>query len=258
MKSKDYIADLSIPLRFDGTQPNAFGVDEAKAKVLGDTRNGSSVNFATYTFTPHCNGTHTECVGHITDERISIRECLSEVIIDSLLITVEHITTANCREKYSSGFSEGDRLITRASLENSFFTVAANVESEVVKAKAVIVRTLPNTDAKLSASYSADSPPPYFTNDAIEYLVALGCRHLLTDLPSIDRMEDGGMLSNHRLFWNVEMGSREVDRATRINATITELIYVPDEVEDGIYKLNLQIAPFETDAAPSRPLLLRN
>ena len=35
------------------------------------------------------------------------------------------------------------------------------------------------------------------------------------------------------------------------------MIYVPNEIEDGEYLLNLQIAPFESDCAPSRPLLLR-
>ncbi|MBK9767712.1 MAG: hypothetical protein IPP63_12210 [Chloracidobacterium sp.] len=53
------------------------------------------------------------------------------------------------------------------------------------------------------------------------------------------------------------MGSRETHTATRIYSTITELIYVPNEVSDGVYLLNLQIAPFATDAAPSRPMLLK-
>ena len=55
----------------------------------------------------------------------------------------------------------------------------------------------------------------------------------------------------------VEPGSREVNVNTRIKNTITELIYVPNDVEDGEYLLNIQIAPFESDCAPSRPVLLR-
>jgi len=47
-----------------------------------------------------------------------------------------------------------------------------------------------------------------------------------------------------------------VNEQSRIDSTITELIYVPNEVLDGAYLLNLQIAPFESDASPSRPLLL--
>jgi hypothetical protein len=40
----------------------------------------------------------------------------------------------------------------------------------------------------------------------------------------------------------------------RLEATITEMIYVPDNVADGSYLLNLQIA-FENDASPSKPVL---
>jgi hypothetical protein len=35
------------------------------------------------------------------------------------------------------------------------------------------------------------------------------------------------------------------------------LIYVPNEVPDGTYILNLQIAPFENDASPSKPILYK-
>ena len=42
-----------------------------------------------------------------------------------------------------------------------------------------------------------------------------------------------------------------------MDATITEFIYVTNEIFDGDYLLNLQFAPFENDAAPSRPVLIR-
>ena len=41
----------------------------------------------------------------------------------------------------------------------------------------------------------------------------------------------------------------------RINSTITEMIFVNNEVKDGSYLLNLQIASFENDASPSKPIL---
>jgi hypothetical protein len=40
-----------------------------------------------------------------------------------------------------------------------------------------------------------------------------------------------------------------------MDCTITEFIYVPNKVKDGSYILNLQIAPFENDATPSKPVL---
>src|SRR5262249_45696186 len=86
--------DISIPLRFDGPQPNAYGVEPASAKaceygeLVGDTRRGGSCNFETVTFIPHCNGTHTECVGHVTNGRISVRDCLQDVLIPAHLVSV--------------------------------------------------------------------------------------------------------------------------------------------------------------------------
>jgi hypothetical protein len=79
----------------------------------------------------------------------------------------------------------------------------------------------------------------------------------MKSVPSIDRLYDEGKLSNHRIFWQVEADKFEVNDKTRMNSTVTELIYVPNDVEDGEYFLNLQIAPFEADAAPSRPLLFK-
>jgi hypothetical protein len=42
-----------------------------------------------------------------------------------------------------------------------------------------------------------------------------------------------------------------------MDATITEFIFVPNTVLDGTYFLNLQIAPFENDATPSKPILYK-
>jgi hypothetical protein len=89
----------------------------------------------------------------------------------------------------------------------------------------------------------------------MRYLRELGVRHLLVDLPSVDRMNDDGILSAHRVFWGVAPGEIDIEPEKRSPYTITELIYVPDSVADGSYLLNLQIAPFLADAAPSRPIL---
>lgn len=243
MNTFEIVADISIPLRFDGPQPNAFGVDGATASTLGDTRQGSSVNFEQYTFTPHCNGTHTECVGHITNERISVRECLTDVIVSAVLVSVEPEIEVS-----------GDRLITIGGLK----TAGVQPPAASGGSDSLIVRTLPNDTEKLTRAYGDSCLPPYFTTGAMSYIVECGFRHLLVDLPSIDRMFDEGKLINHRIFWNVEPGSVETNPETRINSTITELIYVPIEIRDGKYLLNLQIAPFEADAAPSRPILLKS
>jgi kynurenine formamidase len=245
--------DLSIPLRFNGPQPNAYGVATASSEpvragsLVGDTRLGGSVNFEQYTFIPHCNGTHTECVGHITDERISVRDCMQDVIVPAVLATVE------------PGSIGDDLVISAEALVSQGVTPQAALQAgtpAVQSSGALIIRTLPNDDRKLTAEYGEANIPPYFTVEAIEYIVECGFQHLLVDMPSIDRIFDSGRLVNHRLFWKVDPGSREINSDTRIHSTITELIYVPNEVEDGEYLLNLQIAPFESDCAPSRPILL--
>ena len=243
--------DLSIPLKFNGEQPNVYGVEPASSKaceygdLVGDTRRGGSVNFEEYSFIPHCNGTHTECVGHITDERITINECLKDISIDAILISVEVEKAGECGDKYFPTPEPDDLMISKRNLKE-----ALKQYEESPISGALIVRTLPNDDTKKTMAYES---APYFSNEAIEYI--LGFDHLLCDLPSIDRMRDDGNLSNHRLFWDVDSGSKEIKEETRVQSTITELIYVPDEVEDGTYQLNLQIPPFESDAAPSRPII---
>ena len=112
---------------------------------------------------------------------------------------------------------------------------------------ALILRTLPNASDKLQTDYSGHNPP-YLEAECCAYLREIGVKHLLLDLPSVDRESDGGALAAHHAFWNVPA---EID----LERTITELIYVPDAIHDGEYLLDLQIAPFENDASPSRPIL---
>jgi len=249
--------DISIPLRFGGPQPNAFGVEPAAAKtceygtLVGDTRRGGSCNFEQVTLIPHCNGTHTECVGHITNERISIRDCLKDVLVRAMLISIEPTSAGQSSESYAVPFGANDVLITRNALETGLS--GRKIEPN----DALVIRILPNDDSKLVRQYGRDSMPPYFTTNAMEHIVASSFKHLLVDLPSIDRLNDEGKLSNHRIFWGVAEHSLHAGPETRLESTITELIYVPNEVEDGEYLLNLQIAPFESDASPSRPILLK-
>jgi arylformamidase len=249
--------DISIPLNFNGAQPNAYGVEKAVSKpceageLVGDTRRGGSCNFEQIKFIPHCNGTHTECVGHITRERISIRDCLKDAFISAWLISVEPEKAGKTKETYAVELSENDRLITRNSIE---MALQKNQKSKIKNQKSLVVRTLPNDESKLTREY-LEIVPPFFSTEAMKFMVEIGIKHLLVDLPSIDRIFDEGKLSNHRIFWNVEQGAFETNENSRIFNTITELIYVPNEIEDGNYLLNLQIAPFAADASPSRPII---
>ena len=245
--------DISIPLQFNGPQPNAYGVDPATSvpcsagELVGDTRKGGSCNFEQYTFIAHCNGTHTECVGHITHERISVRDCLRDALLVAAVISVQPVPASRTSERYAVETGKDDTLITRDQVKNK-------LEAMSDPPRALVVRTLPNSDAKLTRRY-IDDVPPYFTTEAMEYIVETGVEHLVVDLPSIDRLYDAGKLANHRIFWKVDLGSFELSEIARQHCTITELAYIPNDVEDGLYLLNLQIAPFASDASPSRPLL---
>jgi arylformamidase len=255
--------DISIPLKFNGPQPNAFGVPRAISQaceardLVGDTRQGGSCNFEQYTFIPHCNGTHTECVGHLTHQRISVSECLQDVIVSALLISIEVEDADAVSDSYAVPFGSGDRLITRELLSEAISPERASAGTEADISKALVVRTMPNHDSKLTRAYGQDPLPPYFTTEAMEYIVECGFNHLLVDVPSIDRMSDEGKLANHRIFWNVDQGSFETKQGSRVGSTITEFIFVPSSTTDGEYALNLQIASFAADASPSRPLLFR-
>ena len=137
-----------------------------------------------------------------------------------------------------------DLVITKIQIEN-----ALNGTSP----EAIVIRTLPNNSEKLSKKYS-NTNPPYLSEDAAIFIRESGIQHLLIDLPSVDKEHDQGKLLAHKAFWNVK-DVANLNADARINSTITEMIFVDDAVKDGSYLLNLQIAPFENDASPSKPIL---
>jgi len=247
--------DISIPLIFNGSQPNTYNVPIATAKpyidgnFIGDIRQGGNSNFEEYHLYTHFNGTHTECVGHITKERISIQATLKASFIPATLITITPEPANKTKDTYDPPKEEADKLITKkimeAALENS-------PKGDFLQA--LIIRTLPNDDSKKSRRY-IEQPPAFFSLEAMKYLVDLKIKHLLLDLPSVDRTFDEGKLCAHHLFWNVPPGSHEVEEGKHSLNTITEMIYVPDEVKDGKYLLDIQIPAFVADAAPSRPMI---
>jgi len=113
--------------------------------------------------------------------------------------------------------------------------------------EALVLRTLPNDPGRSSKDWSG-SNPCYLQSSACAWLRSIGVKHLLLDLPSVDREEDGGVLAAHHAFWD-HPATVDLER------TITELIQVPAEVRDGEFLLELQLPHFMNDAAPSRPVL---
>lgn len=233
-QGKEWTADLSeghciaIPLKHNDHQPNAFYAPLYEAYPVkagewtGDTRQGASVNFYNLRINPHGNGTHTECVGHISKERYSIHQSLGCGRWIAQLITVYPVIQDN-----------GDRVIGDPEWQQGI--------------EAIILRTQPNHEDKKYRHYGGTNPP-YLDPAAAERMAEEGILHLLLDVPSVDREEDGGALAAHKAFWNYPENPR-------LNATISEMIYVDNIIPDGLYLLELQIAAIDIDASPSRPFI---
>lgn len=231
--------DISIPLTNTDENPIAWYIEKPVIEpvVFGDwigkvSEGKSSTNFNNIFFNPHGHGTHTECLGHITREFYSINQSLKTFFFLAQVISVEPET-----------FGE-DLVITKNQIEKSLIGKSP---------EAIVIRTLPNEKEKLSKKYS-NSNPAYLHEDAAIFIRESGIKHLLIDLPSVDKEHDEGKLLAHKAFWNVK-DVNELNVDARLDATITEMIFVPDSVVDGSYFLNLQIASFENDASPSKPIL---
>lgn len=225
--------DISIPIRSSDKNVNAWYIPEPKIEPVrfgdwvGKVSEGASTNFNNILFNPHGHGTHTECLGHITKEFHSINKTLTRFFFITELITV---TPEPLGE---------DLVITKSQIKQQLSS----------HPEALVIRTLPNNDKKLSRQYS-NTNWPYLTEEAARFIRNQGIEHLLIDLPSVDKEKDEGKLLAHKAFW-------DYPENPRLNATITEMVYVNHTIQNGSYVLNLQIASFENDASPSKPVLYR-
>ncbi len=225
--------DLSLPIRSDGFGAKAWYVSDPiitpveSNGYIGSVAKGGSTNFRDIQFNPHGHGTHTECLGHITNEIYSINQRISDFHFNAQVITL------------TPKYMNGDYVVY-----GEDFSVY-----DFKDVPALIIRTLPNGLDKKTKDYS-NSNPPYFDISCVEVFNSWGVQHLLVDLPSVDREVDQGILSVHNAFWNTNIDESSCK-------TISEFLFIPDEVKDGAYVLNLQIASFENDAAPSRPVIYR-
>ena len=226
--------DISIPLSFDENKIRAWGIPfPIKEPVrigdwVGNVQKGGPVNFNNIWFNPHAHVTHTECFGHISEKEQSINDVQKNFFFFSKLITINPEKKGN------------DTIITKSLLLSEV--------DDLFDLDTLIIRTLPNEINKKYIDYSNQNPT-YLTEECLMYIKQKGVKNLLIDLPSIDKEKDGGVVRNHKLFFDDLKGGNK--------NTITELIYVPNQVRDGEYLLNLQLMPVENDAAPSRPVLFK-
>jgi kynurenine formamidase len=233
--------DISIPLSNSVDNPIAWYIEQPVIEPVrfGDwvgkvSEGSSSTNFNNICFNPHGHGTHTECLGHITKGFYSINQCLKQFFFTAVLVSVQPERQGD------------DLVITKEQLSTALNGTLP---------EAIVIRTLTNEKDKLSRKYS-NTNPAYLAEDAAIFIRESGIQHLLIDLPSVDKEHDEGKLLAHKAFWNVK-NVTELNEDARMNCTITEMIYVDDAVADGDYMLNIQIASFENDASPSKPILYK-
>lgn len=235
--SGEEAVDLSLAFQETGG-PSAWYVEPMRVEpvrangFLGSVAEGGDVNFRDVTFNPHGNGTHTECVGHISEAAHSVNRISIPPLMPCLIVSIQ------------PEFKNEDHVITAKALE----LASKRHWSGQTAPPSLVLRTLPNSAEKRSKNWS-NTNAPYLEAAAAQWLVDRGVEHLLLDLPSVDREQDGGALAAHHIFWQWPADLRE-------HATITEFIFVPDTLRDGLHLLNLQTAPFELDATPSRPVII--
>lgn len=241
----------SIAIRqvFTEAQPRVFGVETAKSSFLSfgkqaaSVNDGFSCNVHEIRLVPHCNGTHSEGVGHISQDPIALPKSFSESFLRAHLISVTPRSASTSSGTYAVPFGETDLVIDLEIMESTPLT----------DSDALIIRTLPNLPEKTHCNYD-ENPAAFFTIEAMEYIRTCGFDHLLVDVPSIDRLEDNGHLACHRIFFGLPMGSVSPSPAS-LRRSVTEMIYVPNDVMDGEYTLQIQSPPFELEAVPSNPML---
>ena len=130
--------DISITLRGDASNVSAWYVGHpviaphTEGDFIGKVSEGSAVNFNDIAFNPHAHGTHTECVGHITEEFYSVNDSLNR-----FFFLAEVITIAPEKEK-------DDFIISKKQLQYALGDK---------RPQALVIRTLPNLKEKLGRQY---------------------------------------------------------------------------------------------------------
>ena len=178
--------DISIPVDFEGDQLNYFNVQDPKSRpyetenIKGSTLLGGGCNFDIVSIIPHCHTTHTECVGHIVDESILINSFPLNGLKSAYVISVTPESGLGKKEKLSDYHCSTDKVITGGMMENKIGDLDFPVE-------VLVVRTLPNSNEKLTMKYNRKNIPPYFSLSAIEVIKKLNIIHLHLSTPLVIR-----------------------------------------------------------------------
>lgn len=239
---------LAARLDFDAPHPRHFGAPAATSTPFtvgsfnGAVARGASCNCRRVTLIPHCNGTHTESVAHLTTEALSPLDVVPLEPLPALLLDVRPVPASGSGETADPAPRSGDHLVTAAAIDHAW----AAHPSSASRPRVLVLRT---------GAQHWPGEPAYLSLEAARLLVERGIEHLVVELPSVDRTEDEGRLGAHRVFFGLPAGSTRLADARRPGCTVTELAVVPPFVKPGPCHVQLQLTPWTGDAVPSRPVL---
>ena len=238
---------LARLLDFDRPHVRAFGAPPAATTAYvagtftGDVARGGSCNCRAVQLIPHCNGTHTATAAHLTREPLAPGAVVPLEPLPALLVSVAPVAAAAAHESAAPMPQPTDRLVTAASLQRAW----PSWPSHLPPPRVLVVRTGRFDDA---------GTVPYLSLEAARLIVERGIEHLVLELPSVDRGDDGGRLAGHRVLFGLPAHSTRLADAARPRATVTELASVPPECADGPCAVQLQLTAWTGDAVPSRPV----
>ncbi len=217
--------DLSFPIDREG-RTLAFSLPGAAFKTfegsgfVGDVRRGGSCNVETLHLTPHGNGTHTECYGHVSGRRLFITELQTEWMFPGVLASID--------------IEPGGAVTLNDLPEHAVQQLA----QEEVKGLILHVRSLP----RLPFDFS-DYDAPYIEETLAAWLSGR-VDHLLTNLPSLDHRTSTALAAHHAFLGRAPL-----------RKTVTELLDIPADLSDGLYWTVIMTPAIATDAVPSRPVV---
>ena len=231
---------------------SVFGLPQESKKILYSTDN-TPVNVDKLTICAHNNRTHTESTRHIYSNGLNISDIVDNhdnisfygcIIISVKPRFIYQINTKN--DKYECGVNidkYNDLIITKSMIEtkiNNIIDMNNKALSSFFK-QCIFIRVECDKNIK-------NTNCPFLSNDAMQYLHNNFTNVFGINLCSVDRFESP-KVPNHRIWFGHNPKS---------NRLIVEGLLIPNNIYDGIYCLNLQLAPIaNTDAVPTRPIVYK-
>ena len=162
-------------------------------------------------------------MGHITADRRLISEITIAPLLPATMVSVAPVLLSSTDE--AAAATTAMSVISCALLERALADVTVAGFDQ-----ALVLRCVAAPDA--SRAWSGTNPP-YLTREAIDLLSRGPYQHLITDLPSLDREDDGGGVPNHRAWWGLAAGASKSSEARFAQRTVTEMAFIAPDHPDG-------------------------